>query len=235
MTPIQGPNRDFASELYINKLVNGQVRDKLDKTVSSGSRRFSAALHSDANDMNHVSTGLENAQVYAMSRQDVMTEVQHALDDMKKILGDALASSGGANPPAGSGTESALKDAMDSLRNNIASLLNSKDFDGVGLFEAKGKTFDGGMGVNMQVGGDASLDTLESALGTDFNDALTETTINYANLYTLMDEVLGATKVEIADMAAEISMLDTRAQAIDNMSTSLRNTADTSFVIVTQA
>ncbi len=231
---VQGANRDLAAELQLNKVLNGQVSESdLSRTISHGSRAFSASLTQEANELSHVPAEMAKAKAYTITRQDIMTSVKDMLYDLKDMVEYALPTEGGQIPTADSTFKDNLDAGLRNMSNNIASLLASTSNDGQGLFADGGQKFDAGHDI-VTVGGAQGMDTIAKAFGADFDAALNGADIDYQGLYDAMDAAFDRAEAEISAMSSEYHMLDTRSTLVQDIDSLLRYTADNSTRIITK-
>lgn len=198
-------NTDFASELLLNRIMNGQVKTQSGKTVTAGTRSAAARLDTAALAMGVTSAGVAEGKIIAQGTQNALTEVLSQLKSLSDILSDPNVD----------------KTAISSVFDNNLDTLLATEIEGIAVLADTGKSITLDAAGNTLTVGNADLanatafKALRTALGTSspttqlVEDAIKEvsqmistqgTTYSLlANRVTMLDDLIGTYKEASTD------------------------------------
>lgn len=153
MATINSTQSSFASELLLNKLMNGQVQSSTGKTVTAAGRAISYAMSGKAYEANVAEANMINGAGLVSAAQAEVTNVKDQLDKLKKDM-IAMQNTDGVTSTQIKSLGSMAKTVMSSLGTN----LDAATYNGKTLFDGTAKTLNAGDGQTISV--------LDKAVGT---------------------------------------------------------------------
>ncbi len=217
-------NSDFASELVLNRIMNGQLKSDTGKTITAGGRataaKFDATAHANAVVATNVSKGVTLAQ----GAVDAMTELAAKVKKLQELAGTA------------SDDDEAQAYAT-SIKNDINNILNTT-VDGIAVLGGSEKTVDLGLGS-----GSLTLKyELKPTSTTDSSNAFKALYNALAN-FTVANATPGATDTEgnsldlcspaleylyqqIALAGSQVETLSNRYEMVNDLNTTYKTATD---------
>lgn len=206
-------NRDFSSQLLLNKIANGQLRSESGKTITMAGIANAARLDANAKALGSVAANVATGVVLAEGAQGLMTEIRAQVQKLGE-LAQSGATSGVSN--VSNYVNMTLQPVVNSINTLLQSQVDGVQVLGAGAGTTRNIVVDTN-GNSVTVGG---LDLNTS--GTKLNTALTSLSsiTDSSGLTTLastaadaVDELSG----RIQTQGAQTSFLKNRADSLNDM------------------
>lgn len=208
-------NTDFASELVLNRIMNGQLKSDTGKTVTAGGRataaKFDAAAHANAVVATNVSKGL----TFAQGAVGAMSELAAKVKKLQELAGSA------SSPSDAAAYALALKDDIDII-------LQTKE-DGKDVLGETGISVDLGLGTGTGTEGKKmALVYNIDADGTAFNDLHKELDADFTaeQANTLCSAALEYLYQQIALAGSQVETLNNRYEMVNDLNTTYKTATD---------
>lgn len=207
-------NSDFASELVLNRIMNGQLKSDTGKTVTAGGRatasRLNATAHANAVAASNVAAGL----TLATGAQNALTELVKKVETLRK---DAAAAK----------DDDEAKAIAATIRNDIDAILQTQ-IDAT--FVLGGKDGDKDLGT-VSLG----LDSGNATVGVKVNEGTTKFKVLYGKLgsFTIEDatsetmtNAINELYQDIALAGSQYETLNDRYEMINDLNTTYKTASD---------
>ncbi|MBO4334610.1 MAG: hypothetical protein J5846_02085 [Desulfovibrio sp.] len=201
-------NTDFAAELLLNKVMNGQYRAESGKTLTMAGRINAANLDATAKTYNVSAENIQKGSVIADATQDALTEM---IALAKKVQEASLVTTD-ANALSKLGTE---------FSNQFAALYDT-EVEGVSVLQ--GTTgVDLGLGGSVSVGvsGDTDLNALSTAIGTMAGGG---------TISQNLDDIIAHLYVTVATEGSKASLLGNRYDTLNDLAANYKVASDNQAV-----
>ena len=146
MASINPAQSSFASELLLNKLMNGQVQSSTGKTVTAAGRAISQAMSGKAYEVNVAEANMINGAGLVSAAQAEVTNVKDQLDKLKKDM-IAMKNTDGVTSTQIKSLGAQAKNLMTTISDNIA----KATYNGVKLFDGSAASLNAGDGMKITV------------------------------------------------------------------------------------
>lgn len=146
MATITPSQSSFASELLLNKLMNGQVQSSTGKTVTAAGRALSYAMSGKAYEYNVAEANMINGAGMVSAAQAEVTNVKDQLDKLKKDM-VTLQNTSGAKATEIKALGATAKTVLDA----IGSSLSKAKYNNMSLFDGAGQTLKAGDNSTIKV------------------------------------------------------------------------------------
>ena len=201
-------NTDFAAELLLNKVMNGQYRADSGKTLTMAGRINAANLDAKAKTYNVNAENIEKGSVIADATQDALTE----MIVLAKKIQEANLSTTDTDALVKLGTE---------FSNEFAALYGTA-VEGVNVLNGT-QTVGLGLGGSVSVGvsGDADIQALSTAVAS---------MVGGANITTNLDDIIAHLYATIATEGAKASLLANRYDTLNDLAANYKVASDNQAV-----
>lgn len=140
----------LASELLLNKIMNGQVQTSTGKSVTAAGRAVSNRLSSTAYELRTAEKNMSYGEGYVSAAQGEVTSAKDQLNSLKKSLLDVMGNM------AANGTDfKTVGKAVSEGAIQASKAIAGAKYNGTTLFTGTAMTFKAGNGLNISVLGDA--------------------------------------------------------------------------------
>lgn len=143
MASVNPASPEIASELLLNKIMNGQVKTPTGKTITAAGRAMSSQLNAAGYQAGAAAGAVASGEGYVLAAQSQVTEMLSKLQEMRTVLGGVVGTTG--NYVAAGKQAQELLSYIGKISGTSAKL------NGKNLFSAAGMKLNAGMGVEMTV------------------------------------------------------------------------------------
>ena len=201
-------NTDFAAELLLNKVMNGQYRAESGKTLTMAGRINAANLDAKAKTYNVSAENIQKGSVIADATQDALAE----MIALAKKVQEASLSTTDSNALIKLGTE---------FSNQFAALYDT-EVEGVSVLQAT-KGVDLGLGGSVSVGvsGDADITALSNAI-----DSMS----TGSSISQNFDDIIAHLYVTVATEGSKASLLGNRYDTLNDLAANYKVASDNQAV-----
>ncbi len=200
----------MATELLLNKIMNGQVDTGTGKTVTAGSRAAAAELSRDAMTPALESANVKKSEAYAVEYQNDVTEIVNYLNNLNQALA-------GADDTMGAQLSLEAKAFLGTYA--------TKTIGGGTPFTDDTAALDIGNGQTLVIGNNT---TANDAL-TAFDTEVTTT----AALQAYVDTALSAFNSELARTGLQVETIRGRSALLDDVAATYSDAAANQYVVDT--
>lgn len=207
----------LASELLLNKIMNGQVQTSTGKSITAAGRALSSKLSSNAYEMRVAEKNMVYGEGLVSAAQNELSGIRDQLTNLKASLLDLR--DGGAAGQTPTAIAELGKEAAE-VKAQVSAALGSK-YNGVALNAATAIELNAGNGMTIKVlgGGAMALSTVMNALSAIATKGDVATAITAID--SAVEEILGRE----ATYSATIKALQNRQVLLADQGASLDNTA----------
>lgn len=207
-------SNDFAAELLLNRIMNGQLKADSGKTVTAGSRALAARLDTTAQSYGSLSSNVAAAQTLVQGAQDAVTEMISQL----KYYTSAISNMDVADAKA----------LWTDINTNLTALLATVIDDGSGaplaVLGSTGKAVSLGLGTaeTTTVGGlDVASGTAYSALTSGVSGATAT-----SDIQSLCDDAIDELYGVVTRCGAQANLLANRYDMLNDLATTYHTASD---------
>lgn len=221
---VSSTTSSLASELLLNKIMNGQVQTSTGKSVTAAGRAVSNRLSSTAYEMRTAEKNMVYGEGLVSAAQSEVSSLKDQLINMKKNLYDVVTSQGANGTDfktAGVAAKEAFAQysaAVNGAKYNGKELFTSATTGKQNLNAGNGMTITV-LGDNLKTTGDASVQTLKATL-TKVNDKTSA-----SNALTAINDAISALEGIEAKYGEDIKALQNRQLLLADEGASLDTTA----------
>ncbi|MCR4666351.1 MAG: hypothetical protein K5657_03555 [Desulfovibrio sp.] len=205
-------NTDFAAELLLNKVMNGQYRTENGKTLTMAGRINASKLDSTANTFNVQAENVAKGSTIADATQDALTEVLNLAKSLQ-------------NSAASITDSEALKTMAAAYKSELAKL-TATEVDG---FAVLGGTTGVDMGLES---GELDVGVDVTGLGgySDLSGAISNMESGTAVTASSLDAIVSNLYAAVAAAGTKASVLGNRYDTLNDMASSYKNASDSQVV-----
>ncbi len=217
---VSSTTSSLASELLLNKIMNGQVQTSTGKSVTAAGRAVANRLSSTAYELRTAEKNMAYGEGFVTAAQGEVSGLKDQLTSMKKNLMDVV------NNQAATGTD--FKNAGVAAKEAFAqytAALNGAKYNGQALFSTTTLALNAGNGLTIKVLGDdlKSKTTLMSGLQTAVAGATTAAKVTTA--LTAINNAISFLEGYEAKYGEDIKALQNRQLLLADQGASLDSTA----------
>jgi len=201
---------DFAAELLLNRIMNGQLASETGKTVTAANRALASTFDQTAQSYGVIAENVANGMTIVEGTQNALTE----LVDQVKSLSELCSSS--ENDSQAQSLALGIKDNIDAI---LASVVQ-----GTTVLGDQGRT------LTIGEGGSETLDVGKAAInasGTAFNTLYTGlSSITPSSAQALCSDALDELYGAIAKQGAQYSILSNRYDLLNDLASTYHKASD---------
>lgn len=207
-------NNDFASELVLNRIMNGQIKSDTGKTVTAAGRVMASRLDATAFANSVAAANVSNGLTIAQSAQNAMTELAAKVKKLQELGATAK-------------TNDEVQAYAAGMKTEIEALLDTQA-DGAEVIGGKAgdkalQTVDLGLGS-----GPVNVGVQVNKSGTKFNDlyAVLSTGATQANIDGLCSDAIDELYAAIATVGSQYDTMNNRYQMLNDLNETYHAASD---------